>query len=182
MPHAATRTTASLSSAPTSLPLGQAIDDEFAPRKPLLPIRVRGRQGGDDLTAVPWCRKEAAHVLLHDLPPGRYLPRPLKEIEAESVAYVVSSVHGMDTDGYSFPYVAAWAGDSGRRAVSETQGRVAQAAWAIITLSPAEHALGGRPPGVDPAVEMARQSEQAGLGARATGATRAAAPIGPVVA
>ena len=133
------------------------------------------------MTATPWCREEAAHVLLHEVPPGRYLPRHVKEVEAESVAYVVSSVHGMDTDGYSFPYVAAWAGERGARAVNETQARVAQAAKAIIALSPAEHALGGKPPGVDLAIEMVRQYEQAG-GVRATGTARAAAPAGPVVA
>ena len=53
---------------------------------------------------------EAAHVLLHQTPPAPHLPRAMKEVEAESVAYVVASVHGMATDDYSFPYVAGWAG------------------------------------------------------------------------
>jgi hypothetical protein len=122
----------------------------------------------DDAAMVKTLIHEAAHVLLHELPPGRHLPRYLKEVEAESVAYVVASVHGMSTDGYSFPYVAGWAGERGGRAVAETQGRVAQAAKAIIAISPAEHVLGGKPPGVDLAAEMARQSQQA---VRQTGTT-----------
>jgi hypothetical protein len=119
------------------------------------------REDMDDAAMVKTLIHEAAHVLLHELPPGRHLPRHLKEVEAESVAYVVASVHGMSTDGYSFPYVAGWAGEGGARAVAETQARVAQAAKAIIAVSPAEHALGGRHPGLDLAVEMARQTHQA---------------------
>jgi hypothetical protein len=138
------------------------------------------REDMDDAAMVKTLIHEAAHVLLHELPPGRRLPRYLKEVEAESVAYVVASVHGMSTDGYSFPFVAGWAGERGTRAVAETQARVAQAAKAIIAISPAEHVLGGKPPGVDLAVEMAGKSQQA---ARQTGATSAAvaASSGPAV-
>jgi antirestriction protein ArdC len=56
----------------------------------------------DDAAMVKTLIHEAAHVLLHEGQPGRYLPRPTKEVEAESVAYVVAAVHGMPTDGYSF--------------------------------------------------------------------------------
>ena len=60
------------------------------------------------------------------------LPRALKEVEAESVAYVVASVHGMPTDDYSFPYVAGWAGEDADKAIRGTQARVNVAAQAII--------------------------------------------------
>ena len=97
-----------------------------------------------------WCRKEAAHVLLHGEPPGMYLPRALKEVEAESVAFVVASAHGMATDDYSFPYVATWAGGKDpARAVAATQARVAQASRTIIDASAAAHTDGGRPPGAE---------------------------------
>jgi hypothetical protein len=49
---------------------------------------------------------KAAHILLHEKPPGQSLPRQLKEVEAESVAYLVTSAHGMPSDDYSFPYIA----------------------------------------------------------------------------
>ncbi len=115
----------------------------------------------DDAAMVKTLIHEAAHVLLHEAPPGRYLPRDLKEVEAESVAFVVAAVHGMDTDEYSFPYVAGWAGDRGAKAVTETQARVGQAAKAIIAASPADHTLGGRPLGADRVVDLHRQPHEA---------------------
>jgi hypothetical protein len=44
--------------------------------------------------------------------------------------------------------------------VTETQARVAHAAKAIISVSPAEHSLGGRPPGADRAVETILASRE----------------------
>jgi hypothetical protein len=82
----------------------------------------------DDAAMVKTLIHEAAHVLLHAGPPGQFIPRPLKEVEAESVAYVVASAHGMATGDYSFPYVAAWAGVDGAKAIQATQARVATAA------------------------------------------------------
>ena len=59
---------------------------------------------------------ELAHELGHiacghvqDLP--TYLTcRGRCEVEAESVAYVVAAAHGLDASGYTFAYVAGWAG------------------------------------------------------------------------
>ena len=55
---------------------------------------------------------EAAHVLLHaDEEPGEYAAhRGVKETEAESVAYVLAGLLGLDTATYSIGYVAGWAG------------------------------------------------------------------------
>jgi antirestriction protein ArdC len=52
---------------------------------------------------------ELAHVLLHDGTDAAGC-RGRAEVEAESVAYLVCTAAGLDTDGYSFPYVASWAG------------------------------------------------------------------------
>lgn len=54
---------------------------------------------------------EIAHAKLHD--PAKVLPeeqkaRREKEVEAESVAYVVCQHFGIDTSDYSFGYVAGW--------------------------------------------------------------------------
>ena len=54
---------------------------------------------------------ELGHVLLHApdaRPPG--LTREQVEVEAESVAYVVTATHGLDSSTYSVNYVAGWAG------------------------------------------------------------------------
>ena len=76
-----------------------------------------------DAAVVKTLIHEAAHILLHEPPlAGSELPRHVKEVEAESVAYVVASVHGMPADNYSFPYVARWAGEGGVRAVQATAG------------------------------------------------------------
>ena len=82
---------------------------------------VRVRADVDDAQAAKTLAHEAGHVLLHDPADGR-LPasgglglttarcRGVAEVEAESVAYLVAAHHGATTGGYSFPYVAGWAG------------------------------------------------------------------------
>ncbi|MUK02807.1 DUF1738 domain-containing protein [Vibrio cholerae] len=54
---------------------------------------------------------EAAHVLMHsEEDPAEYVAhRGTKETEAESVAYVVAGMLGLDTSAYSVGYVAGWA-------------------------------------------------------------------------
>jgi len=108
--------------------------------------QVLVRADMDDAAMVKTLVHEAAHVILHEGPPGRHLPRALREVEAESVAFVVAAVHGMPTGEYSFPYVASWAGAAAIEAVAATQGRVARAAKEIIAASPAPHLDGGRAP------------------------------------
>lgn len=116
------------------------------------------REDMDDAAMVKTLIHEAGHVLLHDSPPGMFLPRARKEVEAESVAFVVAHAHGMKSDGYSFPYVAAWSADAKDPAaeVFATQARVGHTARTILECSPAEHLAGGHVPGVEAAVEAAR--------------------------
>jgi N-terminal domain of anti-restriction factor ArdC len=108
----------------------------------------------DDAAMVRTLIHEAAHVLLHETPPGQLLSRSAKEVEAESVAFVVSAAHGMATDEYSFPYVATWAGADGTKALLATQDRVAQAARRIIATSSAPQFDGGRVLGVEAAMSV----------------------------
>ena len=115
------------------------------------------RSDMDDSAMVKTLLHEAAHCLLHADPPGRFFPRPLKEVEAESTAFVVAAAHGMATDEYSFPYVAAWAGEDGAKALLATQDRVARVARQIIEASPAPHTGGGRDPGAEVALAAQRE-------------------------
>lgn len=131
----------------------------------------------DDAAMVKTLIHEAGHVLLHEGPPGKYLPRASKEVEAESVAYVVAAAHGMPTDGYSFPYVAAWAGEDGAKAVVAAQGRVAAAARQIIEASPAPHVSGGKVPGAAAAIAAAR-ARRAGVEGHPAEATTKPAGVG----
>ena len=51
---------------------------------------------------------EAAHAILHGEDGDQFSHRGVREIEAESVAYVVGSMLGLDTSSYSIGYVAGW--------------------------------------------------------------------------
>ena len=102
-----------------------------ATRDPVKP--TAGDLSSGNRPARHWCRKEAGHVLLHGSEPGRGLPRPVKEVEAESVAFVAGSACGLRSDLYSFPYVAAWAGADPAAVLAATASRVAAAADRIVS-------------------------------------------------
>jgi antirestriction protein ArdC len=52
---------------------------------------------------------EVAHSLMHADDDYRdHTKKSLLELEAESVAFLVASAFGLDTSGYSFPYIACW--------------------------------------------------------------------------
>lgn len=96
--------------------------------KPVSKLSVRERRDGDPQGAAGWyvpstreivvmrtdnqaamfkvLVHEVAHSLMHATVHHSYA---WQEVEAESVAYIVSNVFGLDTSGYSFPYVATWA-------------------------------------------------------------------------
>lgn len=63
---------------------------------------------------------EAAHALMHAADDdAAELHRGRAEVEAESVAYVLAGLLGLDTSEYSIGYIATWAnGDT--TAVAET--------------------------------------------------------------
>lgn len=61
---------------------------------------------------------EIAHSILHN-DAFMLIPREIKEIQAESVAYMVCKNIGIDTAEYSFEYVAAWAGQNMKALTSQ---------------------------------------------------------------
>ena len=122
----------------------------------------------DDAQAVKTLCHELGHVLLHDptgqatgtapglsrttgppvltpdaLGSGAGQCRGQIEVEAESVAYLVASAHGLDTGTYTFPYVAGWASSVGGVEVDQvvrgTANRVLAAAK--VVLAGTEHLL-----------------------------------------
>jgi hypothetical protein len=64
---------------------------------------------------------EIAHAILHGV--EDHHARGEMEVEAESVAFVVSNVLGLETGTYSFPYVAAWAGRENAQAMVLGSGK-----------------------------------------------------------
>jgi antirestriction protein ArdC len=68
--------------------------------------RIRVKTSNSAAQRVKTLAHEIAHAVLHE----EFSDRAAAELEAESVAYIVCQVHGFDTSGYSFGYVATWAG------------------------------------------------------------------------
>lgn len=113
--------------------------------------QVRVRADIDDAAAVRTLAHEAGHVLLHA--PDQRQPftcRGVIEVEAESVAFMVTAAHGLDASQYTFNYVAGWAhqaatpdGPSVEEIVKATGQRVIGATDRILqTTQPAPTLVG----------------------------------------
>ena len=91
---------------------------------------VRIRADVDQLQATKTLAHELGHIVLgHD--DGKYHEcRGAREVEAESVAYLVLDAAGLASDGYTFAYVAGWAQGS-VDAVRESATAVVKAAHQI---------------------------------------------------
>lgn len=89
-----------------------------------------------DAQAAKTLAHELGHVLLHN-PTSRpaTLTRPWAEVEAESVAYVVTAAHGLDAADYTVPYVTGWAGGD-LAVVKHTAERVLSTAQQILSATP----------------------------------------------
>jgi Zn-dependent peptidase ImmA (M78 family) len=78
--------------------------------------KIAVKTGMSDLQTLKTAFHETAHCLLHDTKKDTAIQnasRNDKELQAESVAFIVASHFDMDTSEYSFPYIAAWS-DSGK--------------------------------------------------------------------
>ena len=84
---------------------------------------------------------ETAHALLHSgmaTAERAALGQAAREVEAESVAYVVAGAFGFDTSTYSIDYVTSWAG-ADIQVIRDSAARVLNAAHQIIdALTPIE--------------------------------------------
>lgn len=86
-----------------------------------------------DAHAAKTAIHEAAHAILHTDEDGKGTTEPDQatcELEAESVAYVVAGLHGLDTSDYSVGYVASWSGGQAEK-VKATAIRVQEAVHLI---------------------------------------------------
>jgi hypothetical protein len=96
---------------------------------------------------------ELAHVMLHGPDnPDAILHRGIGEVEAESVALMIGAAHGLDTSGYTIPYVATWATSVDEKTpvevVQATGERVRTAAVTILKGLPRMQTGSGDPPGL----------------------------------
>lgn len=92
---------------------------------------------------------ELAHIRLHEpTTQGRPGCRGIVEVEAESVAYMVCAALGIDSTGYSLPYVASWSGGDVDK-VAATANRVIGCARDVLTQLEHERRLEQDPPPVE---------------------------------
>lgn len=78
--------------------------------------RIRVEVTNSPAQRVKTLAHELAHALLHE----SFKVRVLAELEAESTAFIVCKVLGIDSSDYSFGYVANWAGGGEQATVGIT--------------------------------------------------------------
>lgn len=71
--------------------------------------RIVLREGLSQAQSIKTLLHEAAHCRMH--PPGNKYTRAVREVQAESMAFVVSAHFGLDTSEYSFGYLDTWSRD-----------------------------------------------------------------------
>ncbi len=129
--------------------------------------RVSVREDMDPATRVKTATHELGHVRMHGPRPDEArLHRGIVEVEAESVALMVCAAHGMDTSGYTIPYVAGWAESvkdvSPVDVVRQTGERVRAMAISILDRLDTEMIGDGNPLGLgkNTVREMPREAPQ----------------------
>lgn len=115
---------------------------------------VSVRADMDPAARVKTLAHELGHVLLHDTDASEARQhRGIGEVEAESVALMVGAAHGMDTSGYTVPYVSTWAarveGQDPVGVVKTTGERVRKAALGILEQLDTTQVGNGTPPGLE---------------------------------
>lgn len=83
---------------------------------------------------------EISHCLMHDVTTEKpedlefeKKTRNSKEVEAESVAYIVSNYFGIDTSDYSFGYICSWSSGKELKELKESLYRIQKCASYMIT-------------------------------------------------
>lgn len=91
-------------------------------------------QGMSHLQTVKTTLHEMAHQKLHsDMETAMKQTRNSREVEAESVAYVVCQHYGIDTSDYSFSYVAGWSEGKDTPELKESLDTIRKTASELIT-------------------------------------------------
>jgi antirestriction protein ArdC len=96
---------------------------------------VTVREDLPDAQAVKTLAHELAHVMLHGADAPASMTRERAEVEAESVAYLVTTAHGLDAADYTVPYVTGWSGGQ-VGLVLDTAERVLSTAGGILAAAP----------------------------------------------
>ena len=79
---------------------------------------------------------ETAHAILHSSAAedkDNPVDRRTKEVEAESIAFTVCKRYGLDTEGYSFGYIAGWSSGKDTKELKASLERIKDTADKMIT-------------------------------------------------
>ena len=140
---------------------------------------VHVRADMDAAARVRTLSHEVGHIVLHDRDNvDAVLHRGIAEVEAESVALMITAAHGMDSSQYTIPYVATWASQVPNQdpvqTVQNTAARVRTAALGILERLETTKIPDGTPPTLDrpptraPVIDAVRSASPA----RAEGISR----------
>lgn len=99
--------------------------------------RIVIQEGMSEAQTVKTLLHEASHQALHSREAqnmsGEIKSKNQKETEAESVAYVVCKHYGIDTEDYSFAYVATWSKDKEVSELKASLDTIRRTASELIT-------------------------------------------------
>ena len=95
--------------------------------------RIALRSGMPEQQTVKTLIHEISHSMLHSEDgEEKEAGRGAKEVQAESVAYIVCNTLGLDTSDYSFGYIAGWSSDKEVKELVESMEVIKRTAAAII--------------------------------------------------
>lgn len=99
--------------------------------------RIAIKEGMSEKQTIKTMMHEVTHSRLHSIDSQKNIKditgRNVKEIEAESTAYVVSKHFGIDTSDYSFGYVASWSEDKELKELEASLKTIQKEANGIIS-------------------------------------------------
>lgn len=97
--------------------------------------RIQVLASNSPLQRVKTLAHELGHAILHTPTEGRPDDRAIRELEAESIAFIVCATKGVTSDDYSFGYVATWSGggDEALAAIKASGARIQRTADHVIS-------------------------------------------------
>ena len=94
--------------------------------------KIAVQQGMSQEMTLKTAIHEIAHAREHGNEQGQALNRRTKEVEAESIAFIVCTHLGIDTSDYSFGYVAGWSSDRNLKELGDSMNRIQKGASQMI--------------------------------------------------